>query len=363
MREVGSGKYGKSGLYTKDSFRRLNLSTKSKDFLADTANFALAKSTWSTYKTTKNHLRKCEQQTGEDLSLPTNYSKTIFFLSWLLEERQIKPTSVESYLSGLRQLHLVAGLEPPKIRSDMINTIIKGAKHRAWLEDKLNPSSKRLPMNLIALNLLGMELNLLPIEKADIRLLWAVSLIAFYGSFRMGELLTDHEDRFDPALHLLTEDIVITKDSSGNKMLQIKLKCPKESRAGKEVIVDLFENNSLCPVKAIEAWIKSNPPREKGMPAFCKKDGAALTKRKFNEILKACLNKNLAPGKGFYSGHSFRACWPPWVTPPRRSCASGAGRAIAMSAMSRPQEPSARRWPGKYPPSCNRREDRSRFYD
>ena len=305
-RVIGSAKYGKNGLFTKESFGP-HLSAKSKSFLADTANFALAKSTWSTYKTTKNHLMKCQQQTGEDMSLPTDSSKTILFLSWLLEERQVKPTSVESYLSGLRQLHLVEGLEAPKLRTDIVNTIIKGAKHREWLEEKLNPKSKRLPMDLVAINLLGMELNRQAMEKSDIRMVWAVSLIAFFGSFRMGELITEHEDQFDPALDLLTEDMVVSKDKKGRKILQIRLKLSKENKTGKDVIVDLFENNTVCPIKAFESWIKSSPPRRKGMPAFRWRSGASLTKKKFNDILKNCLNKNLPEGSGFFSGHSFRA--------------------------------------------------------
>jgi hypothetical protein len=284
-----------------------NLTTKSKIFLAETANFALAKSTWSTYKTTRNHLSKCEQQTGEDLSLPVNDAKTILFLSWLLEERKIKLTSVESYLAGLRQLHLVEGLEAPKIRSDIINTILKGAKHRSWLEDRLNPRSKRLPMNLVAITLLGLELNQMEMNKADIRMVWTVSLIAFFGSFRMGELLTDKEEEFDPASDLLTEDIIITKGSNNQKILQIKLKLSKENRSNKDIIVDLFQNDTFCPIKAMESWINSSTRQEKGMPAFRLTNGTSLTKKRFNSILKSCLNKNIPPGAGFYSGHSFRA--------------------------------------------------------
>lgn len=132
------------------------------------------------------------------MSLPMNTEKIIIFLSWLLEERRIKPNSAESYLAGLRQLHLIKGLAIPTIRTDMIKTILKGAKHRTWLEEKLNPPSKRLPMSLSALNLLGLELNQTDMGKADKRLIWTVSLIAFFGSFRMGELLTESEEHFDP---------------------------------------------------------------------------------------------------------------------------------------------------------------------
>ena len=303
---IGSSKYGSKGLYTKDSFRQHNLPTRTRTFLARTANFSLAKSTWSTYQTTRNHLRKCQDQTRTSMRMPMDNTQVTVFLSWLLEVRRIKPSSAESYLAGLRQLHLVEGLEIPTIRSDIINVIIKGAKHESWLKEKLNPQSKRLPMNFVALKLLGSEINLTTMEKADKRLIWAVSLIAFYGSFRMGELLTENESQFDPAHNLLTEDVIIVEDN-GQKTIQLKIKSPKESRTGKEIIVDLFENNTLCPVKALENWLKSAPPQEKGMPMFRQKNGAAFTKKKLNEILNKYLNKNVPPGQGFFSGHSYRS--------------------------------------------------------
>ena len=305
---VGSGKYGKNGLYTTESFPIPNLTEKSKQFLAETANFSIAKSTWSTYKTTGNHLKKCQNITGQDMSLPMNTNQVTIFLSWLLEDRRIKPSSAESYLAGLRQLHLTKGLAIPTIRSDMIKSVLKGAKHRAWLEEKLNPPSKRLPMSLSALNLLGLELNSTAMNKEDKRLIWTVSLIAFFGSFRMGELLLDSENHFDPTQDLLTEDVFITKNqSSGKKTLQVRLKSSKENRSGREIIVDLFENDTLCPIKAMEAWTRSRKPRKRNLPAFLMSNGCPLTKKKMNKILDSHLNKNIPSKKGFFSNHSFRS--------------------------------------------------------
>ena len=242
------------------------------------------------------------------MSLPMNTEKIIIFLSWLLEERRIKPNSAESYLAGLRQLHLIKGLAIPTIRTDMIKTILKGAKHRTWLEEKLNPQSKRLPMSLSALNLLGLELNQTDMGKADKRLIWTVSLIAFFGSFRMGELLTESEEHFDPSQDLLGEDIFIVKAAtSGKKTLQIRLKSSKENRSGREIIVDIFGNDTICPIKAMEAWTKSAKPSKKDLPAFMMSNGRPLTKKRMNSILNSCLNKNIPASKGFFSNHSFRS--------------------------------------------------------
>lgn len=243
-----------------------------------------------------------------DLSLPLDTDKVVVFLNWLLKERKVKSNSAESYLAGLRQLHLIEGHSIPVLRADIVKTVLKGAQHRSWLEEKINPPSRRLPMSIAALKLLGLEINESSMNKADKRLIWAVSLIAFFGSFRMGELLASSEDHFDPTQDLLGEDIDLSQaHKSTKKTLQIRLKTSKENRSSREIIVDLFENDKLCPVKAFEAWTRVSKPREARLPAFRLSSGRPLTKTKMNELLNSLLNKNVPKGKGFYSNHSFRS--------------------------------------------------------
>lgn len=306
---LGSKKYSKKGLFTSATFNRTNLDSNTKTFLAETANLSLAKSTWSTYKTTKKHLKECEMETGASLELPMDDTKVTIFLSWLLRTRCIKSTSADSYLAGLRKLHTVEGLQAPIIRTDMIKAILAGAKNRNNIEESLCPKPKRLPITLTALKLLGLELNNLEMQKIDIRLIWTVSCIAFFGSLRMGELLTEKGTHFDPLVNLLTEDVLLTKEQGQDSfVLQLNIKAPKENRNGKAVIIDLFQNGGeCCPIKAFQAWQKLNPPAQIGKPMFRFANGAPFTQEKMNKILKICMQHNVPEGAGYYSGHSFRA--------------------------------------------------------
>ena len=61
-------------------------------------------------------------------------------------------------------------------------------------------------------------------------LMWTVSSLAFY--FRIHELLSNSEATFDPDQTLLVEDFQL-RGQEGNRVLEIRLKCPKEKKAGK----------------------------------------------------------------------------------------------------------------------------------
>jgi hypothetical protein len=100
---------------------------------------SLAQSTWSTYKTTRKHLWECSLKTGANLELPMDETKVTIFLSWLLKERCIKSSSADSYLAGLKKLHIIKGLPAPVIRTDIVKTILTGARNWDTIEDRLCP--------------------------------------------------------------------------------------------------------------------------------------------------------------------------------------------------------------------------------
>ena len=82
---------------------------------------------------------------------------------------------------------------------------------------------------------------------------------AFSGSFRIGELLEDKENTFNPTTVLMNSDIKLTKievNGDMTELLMIKLKNPKESW-GASGFVEMFANKSpWCPLKAHKSWQK-----------------------------------------------------------------------------------------------------------
>jgi len=101
-------------------FQDLNLPEETARSLAALGNLGVSKTTWSTYRTAKVMLAKCETETRSDLSLPFNDRKTLIFVDWLVRVRNLRGATVNSYLSGVRQLHIVSNFDAPVIRTGLV---------------------------------------------------------------------------------------------------------------------------------------------------------------------------------------------------------------------------------------------------
>ena len=306
----GMTKYGPRGLYDKNSFSNLGLSLKMKEALAVVANHSLSHNTWSTYRTVQNLLGKCQMEMRVVFPFPMETSHVLKFVSWLFA-RRLKGSTVSAYLSGLRQIHLVKGFDEPVLRPALVKNIIGGKCHMDTICDRLSKRAKRMPVTVNILKLLKSTLNESKMNYGDKRLLWAVSVIAFSGAFRIHELLARKQGSFDPSFTLLQRDIKLVKVKIGQseqEILTVKLKSPKEDRIGRDVIVDVYTTGGLlCPVRAYKKWLETCPPLEAKKPAFRQTDGVPLTGRKMNKVLKELLSKHLDYRKAKISTHSFRS--------------------------------------------------------
>jgi hypothetical protein len=125
--------------------------------------------------------------------------------------------------------------------------------------------------------------------------------VAFFGSFRLGELLCPSESTFN-------KDTLIWSDVcfNGNESVTLNIRHPKSNRAGGEKVeVFAFRGHNCCPVKALRYLSNLSAEGSLGMPVFTLADGSYLCKRKLNDTLKSLLGVHL-PGSSLL-GHSFRA--------------------------------------------------------
>ncbi len=116
----GSQKYGTKGGCAAELLAGLELPKDAARTLADLGNMGITNSTWSTYRTAKTMVEKCRMETKEDLSKPFNQRKILIFIDWLVRVCRVKASTVNSYLAGIRQLHIVQGLDPPNLRSSLV---------------------------------------------------------------------------------------------------------------------------------------------------------------------------------------------------------------------------------------------------
>jgi hypothetical protein len=77
----------------------------------------------------------------------------------------------------------------------------------------------------------------------DKLVLWAACTLLFHGAFRGGEIFSRTAAYFDPAFTLLREDITMVTGCDGRKVVQVRLKAPKEDRNSSAIIVDVFQTD------------------------------------------------------------------------------------------------------------------------
>ena len=235
--------------------------------------------------------------------------QVLVFIAWLIK-RNLAGKTINSYLSGLRTIHLTKGVDSPALRPPIVNAILEGRAHIDSIRSRLNGKAQRLPVTPSVLKLLQACLNNSDNDDQTILLIWCVCLVCFFGGFRIHEILCRQENTFDPCFTLMSQDIRIGKfkvRGEDVETLQIQIKSPKEDRTGKDHIIDVYETKGdLCPVRAYKNWINSGPPCAANKPAFRLPNGKPLTGRRFNRILKTLLSPHLDYSKGGISSHSFR---------------------------------------------------------
>jgi hypothetical protein len=96
---------------------------------------------------------------------------------------------------------------------------------------------------------------------------WTCCLVAFWGAFRLGELLGNDGTRFDKFSSLLWEEVTLTKDSAKIRIKSAKVRGPP----GNLSILFQISDLDLCPVRAL-ARLKDSEKNlgmgEKDSPVF-----------------------------------------------------------------------------------------------
>jgi len=105
---------------------------------------------------------------------------------WADFHAHLSPSSIKTYLSCLSQL-----IENSEFLHDhWIKSFLKGAENAKFYE--LVKFSKRKPVTFDILTLIGHQIMSSQWSEFHKTLFWTISLLLFWGSFRAGELLSNH---------------------------------------------------------------------------------------------------------------------------------------------------------------------------
>jgi len=227
------------------------------------------------------------------------------FITWAVLEKELKAATVKSYLSAIGIAHKFKNLDNSACHGFFAKQLLAGAENLEFYKTMTKEAKKA--MSLPILKILGHQLATSGLENNEIQKFWCACVVAFFGSFRLGELLCYNENKFNPSETLLWEDVKIRDDS-----VLINIKIPK-NRYSKGEYVDLFEFNghNCCPVNAIKALrLSKGTNLNLKSPVFCFNDGKLLTPKMLTARMHSLLLPRIGEVAYKLSGHSFRAGLP-----------------------------------------------------
>lgn len=234
-------------------------------------------------------------------------------------DQGLSPQTIKSYLAAVHNMQISLGFPDPWDHSSIpILKRVQAGIRRVRME-KGTQSRIRLP---ITLEILGkIQQHLQSSRHPQCHLIWAISALAFFGFFRLGELLPDRAT-FDLAINLAWGDVA----HLAPRMVQVHLRRSKSDQfgAGADVVVGQTDSE-LCPVQAVLDYVHK---RGSSMgPFFIIGNGGVVTKSWF--ISQLCRWAVGLPQDQF-AGHSFRI---------------GAATAAAMAGVEDSTIQSLGRWP------------------
>ena len=263
---------------------------------------AFCQATWRKHEAAFNCFKKFEDSTLSHTHWPIPINVLYSFTTWACNIKKLKSSTVESYLSSLKTIHSLRLLDCAAFDNFVLKSILRGKENLEIYSLEGKPSRK--VMNLHTLKLLGHEIAISNWEENSKQTVWSAFTLAFFGSFRMGEILSQSESSFSPSDTLLWEDVKFISSSH----VLIHIKTPK-SRLPLGEFVDIFSfpGHGVCPVSALSALKESLVSPSPTSPVFQFRTGLLLTRRTVNSMIPQLLHKHLGQAASELSGHSFRA--------------------------------------------------------
>jgi len=206
---------------------------------------------------------------------------------------QIKPDTIQSYVSALRSYHVDLGLPTAVFKSPTLDRLIQGAR-------SLFQGSRRERLPITRELLTTVTPSSSSIDDVNVN---AAFKLAFAGFLRMGEFTHAREREADPqafaAANLSRSDIKFATDH-----VTVRLKRSKTDRLHQGVSIIVAATDDVnCAVRALRELFESDP-KPPHAPLFSLTSGG-FPRNKLISILHQRLQAAGIPSS-HYSGHSFR---------------------------------------------------------
>ena len=221
------------------------------------------------------------------------------FISFLFQKGYAYNTA-STYISAIRFHHKILGL--PDCSSEItISKILEGYRRSRSSVDS------RFPITLDILIIICGQLEMICYSEHEILLFRAAYTLAFFGLFRVSELVGSSTDHVQSPLSL--DDIQMNKDK-----FIVRLCKSKTNKCGSPQFVHITATGGIsCPFSAMKSYLQSRTNSVTCQSLFCHSNCKPLNSYQFGAVLsKVVKSAELHDGRQ-YKTHSFRIGAATWL--------------------------------------------------
>lgn len=202
--------------------------------------------------------------------------------------------SIKNYISGVRTMHLLLGINIDHINSFLVNLSLKGlSKLKLHMVKQAEPMTPQILKRIY---------HVLDTSSTEDTVYWCLFLFAFFLLARKSNLVPTSKNDLSNPKFLLRKDIEVVESD-----LLVNMKWTKTIQQGERVLktpLTKIKDSCLCPVAAYQKMI-SSVPRSNDSPLFVLKYGKVITYSMYLNKLRSVIQQiGLAPE--LFSTHSFR---------------------------------------------------------
>ncbi len=267
-----------------------------------------AKTTWNKHFSAWNlYIDFCKNQNIS--AWPATIEKIRAFATWAVTTRKLKSSTVKAYISSLSVNNALCNSSQSPFFNDLVlKMILKGAENREMTS--YNKTKPKLSLNPHMLKILGHRISESAWGDISKQVLWTALITCFFSSCRMGELVVNNEQFFDPKVTLKWENLKFPDNDS--ILLFIPFTKTKGFRGD---FVDLFSfyDKNYCPVAnllKLKSMLQEKDIFRTSSPVFMLESGLYLTKNKINTLLEKFLSDTFDSSNFKVTCHSFRTSIP-----------------------------------------------------
>ena len=266
---------------------------------------SVAAQTKPKYNTALRMLAACQLEMGRAMNLPLTDQDVLCFVAFMAN-RGVLDSTISGYLSAIRYAMVSVGHKCENLRTAVVSQVLKGIRNLKMDPQLAAKKKRRRAMTIPHLKLLGHALKESSLSKYMKSALWAGSLMAFWGTARIGELFGPYADSFDPKSSLLMSDVTFA-----NQSMKMWIRSPKSCTPMGDIIeVFAVPAVSLDPISAVAFYLEQRNNKhgqDPSLPFFLEEEGKCITKQKFYRLLHSLLDPFLTDDRDALTGHSFRS--------------------------------------------------------